>query len=118
MAVDLTGTVLSGGFVLGLVFGAVTQRSNFCTMGAISDVVNMGHWGRMRMWMLAVAVAMLGTAALAMMGWVDTSKAVAMRPTLPWLSLIVGGLVFGAGMTLTGGCPSRNLVRLGSGSLR
>jgi uncharacterized protein len=118
MAVDLSSTVILGGMALGLVFGAVAQRSNFCTMGAISDIVNMGHWGRMRMWMLAVAVAMLGTAALAMLGWVDTSKAVAMRPTLPWLSLIVGGLIFGAGMTLTGGCPSRNLVRLGSGSLR
>lgn len=118
MATDLSTTVVAGGFVLGLVFGGVAQKSNFCTMGAISDVVNMGHWGRMRMWMLAVAVAMLGAAGLAAGGWVDLSQAVVMRPNLPWLSLIVGGLVFGAGMTLTGGCPSRNLVRLGGGSLR
>jgi uncharacterized membrane protein YedE/YeeE len=116
--VDPSGTVVAGGFVLGLVFGAVAQKSNFCTMGAVSDIVNLGHWGRMRMWMLAVAVAVLGSAALSYAGLVDLSKAVAMRPTLPWLSLTVGGLLFGVGMTLTGGCPSRNLVRLGSGSLR
>jgi uncharacterized membrane protein YedE/YeeE len=118
MATDLSSVVVGGGLVLGLVFGAVAQKSNFCTMGALSDIVNMGHWGRMRMWMLAVAVGVLGTAALAWAGLVDIGQAVVMRPTLPWLSLLVGGGLFGVGMTLTGGCPSRNLVRLGSGSLR
>jgi uncharacterized protein len=41
-----------GGFGLSFVFGAVAHKTNFCTMGAVSDVVNMGHWGRMRMWLL------------------------------------------------------------------
>ena len=66
---DPSSTVVTGGFALGLVFGAVAQKSNFCTMGAISDVVNLGHWGRMRMWMLAVAVAVLGAAALSSPAW-------------------------------------------------
>ena len=47
-----------GGFALAFVFGAGRHKTNFCTMGAVSDVVNMGHWGRMRMWLLAIAVAM------------------------------------------------------------
>lgn len=115
---DLSPIVVGGGFVLGLVFGAVANRSNFCTMGAISDVVNMGHWGRMRMWLLAIAVAVLGTTALASAGWVDLSKAVTQRPNLAWLSMLVGGLLFGVGMTMAGGCANRNLVRAGAGSLR
>lgn len=110
--------VVAGGFAIAFAFGVVAARTNFCTMGALSDIVNMGHWGRMRMWLLAIAVAMAGTTALATAGLIDLSKAVAMRPVLPWLSLLLGGLLFGVGMTLAGGCANKNLLRLGGGSVR
>jgi uncharacterized membrane protein YedE/YeeE len=115
---DLSGTVVWGAFALAFVFGWIANKANFCTMGAVSDIVNMGHWGRMRMWLLAIAVAMLGTAALAYAGLVDLSRAVTQRPSIAWLSLLVGGLCFGVGMTMAGGCANRNLVRLGNGSVR
>lgn len=117
-ASQLANMVVWGGFGLAFVFGAVANKTNFCTMGALSDIVNMGHWGRMRMWLLAIAVAMLGATALAYSGQVDLAKATAQRPTLTWLSLLVGGLSFGVGMTLAGGCANKNLVRAGAGSLR
>ena len=110
--------VVAAGFALAFVFGFAAARTNFCTMGAISDVVNMGSWARMRTWMLAVAVALLGTAALALAGQIDIANATPLRPTLPWLSLLAGGFLFGIGMTVAGGCANRNLVRLGGGSLR
>ena len=110
--------VVWGGFALAFVFGLVANKSNFCVMGALSDVVNMGHWGRMRMWLLAIAVAMLGAGVLAYTGQVDLSKAVVQRPSIAWLSLLVGGLCFGVGMTLSGGCANKNLVRMGGGSIR
>ena len=53
---------------LAFIFGAVANKANFCTMGAVSDIVNMGHWGRMRMWLLAIAVAILGANLLAARG--------------------------------------------------
>ena len=115
---DLSGTVVWGGFALAVVFGWIANKANFCTMGAVSDIVNMGHWGRMRMWLLAIAVAMVGTAALAYTGLIDLSRAVTQRPSIAWLSLLVGGLSFGVGMTMAGGCANRNLVRLGNGSVR
>jgi uncharacterized membrane protein YedE/YeeE len=65
-----------------------------------------------------VAVAILGTTLLAATGQVDLAKSVPQRPMLPWLSLLVGGALFGVGMTIAGGCANRNLVRLGGGSLR
>lgn len=117
-ASNLATLVVWGGFAIAFLFGAIANRTNFCTMGAVSDVVNMGHWGRIRMWGLAIAVAVLASGALSLTGQVDLSKAVAQRPSLPWLSLLVGGLVFGVGMTLAGGCANKNLVRLGGGSLR
>ena len=117
-AVNLAPLVIGGGFVLAFGFGLVAARTNFCTMGALSDIVNMGHWGRLRMWALAVAAAMAGTTVLSLSGWAEIGRAVPLRPVLPWLSLSLGGLVFGVGMTLAGGCANRNLVRLGFGSLR
>lgn len=110
--------VVWGGFALAFVFGAIANKANFCTMGAVSDVVNMGHWGRMRMWMLAIAVAILGANLLAHFGIVDLGKSVYQRPSLSWLSLVFGGLVFGVGMSLAGGCANKNLIRVGGGSVR
>jgi uncharacterized protein len=115
---SLAAVVVWGGFSLAFIFGAIANKTNFCTMGALSDIVNMGHWGRMRMWLLAIAVAMVGAGVLAYAGLVDLSKAVVQRPSLSWLSLLVGGLTFGVGMTLSGGCANKNLVRAGGGSVR
>jgi uncharacterized membrane protein YedE/YeeE len=117
-ASHLASTVAWGGFLLAFVFGAVANRTNFCTMGAVSDVVNMGSWGRMRMWLLAIAVAILGTHALQLAGLIDLSGSFYVRANFTWLSYLVGGLLFGVGMTLGSGCGSKTLVRLGGGSLK
>ena len=105
-------------FALAFVFGAVAQRVNFCTMGAISDIVNIGDWGRMRMWLLAIAVAILGTALLQAAGQIDTAKTYYTGASVPWLSHIVGGMLFGFGMTLASGCGSKTLIRAGAGNLK
>jgi uncharacterized membrane protein YedE/YeeE len=49
---------------------------------------------------------------------VDVSKAMFVAPNVSWLANIMGGLLFGFGMVLSGGCVSRNLVRVGTGDLR
>jgi uncharacterized membrane protein YedE/YeeE len=105
-------------FGLGAVFGAVAQRTHFCTMGAIADIVNMGDWDRMRQWLLAIAVAIIGTNLLAYAGVIDLSKALYTTPRFTWLSNIVGGVLFGFGMVLASGCGSKTLVRIGGGNLK
>jgi hypothetical protein len=72
----LASTVVWGAFALAFVFGAIANKTRFCTMGAVSDVVNMGDWNRMRMWLLAIAVAIAGASALQLAGWVDVSKSI------------------------------------------
>ncbi len=114
----LGATVAWGGFALGLVFGALGNKVNFCTMGAVSDIVNMGDWGRMRMWVLAIAVAVVGANALWYAGFVDLSKSIYTSPNFTWLSFIVGGFLFGVGMTLGSGCGSKTLIRIGGGNLK
>ncbi len=110
--------VTGGAFLLAFVFGAVANRTNFCTMGAVSDWVNMGELSRMRMWLLAIAVAVLGAAALQLAGLVDLSKSIYPAPRFTWLSYLVGGFLFGVGMTLGSGCGSKTLIRIGGGSLK
>ncbi|MCW9032776.1 MAG: YeeE/YedE family protein [Rhodospirillales bacterium] len=113
------GTVIATlGFVLGGVFGAVAQRTNFCTMGALSDIVYMEDWNRFRAWMLAVAIAILGSQGLHMAGIIDLSTSIYQSANLGWAGAIIGGLLFGFGMTMGGGCGNKTLVRIGAGSLK
>ncbi len=112
-----TGILLLA-FGLGAAFGAISQKTHFCTMGAIADIVNMEDWSRMRMWLLAIAVAILGSAVLHAAGIVDLGKSVYRTPTLTWLSHLVGGLLFGIGMVLASGCGARTLTRIGAGNLK
>jgi uncharacterized membrane protein YedE/YeeE len=115
---SLPAVVNGGAFALGAVFGAVGQRANFCTMGAIADIASFGDWRRMRMWALAIAVAIAGTAALQATGAIDLSKSLYTGANVAWLSMIVGGFLFGFGMTLGSGCGSKSLIRLGGGNLK
>ena len=110
--------VLSLAFALAVVFGAIAQRTHFCVMGAVADIVNMGDWVRMRMWLLAIGVATLGFNAMVAMGWVQAANSLYAAPRLLWLSHSVGGLMFGFGMVLASGCGSKTLVRIGGGSLK
>jgi uncharacterized membrane protein YedE/YeeE len=115
---SVTTIVGLGGFAVGLVFGGIVQRTNFCTMGGISDLVLMGDGRRFRAWLLAIAVAIIGTQALYFGGVIDIDKSIYLTPNLGWLGAIVGGAMFGFGMTQTGGCASKTLVRLGGGNLK
>ncbi len=110
--------VASLGFALGLVFGFTVQKTNFCTMGAISDILFMQDWNRFRAWMLALAIALIGSQALHMTGAVDLNKSIYLTANFGWLGAVAGGLLFGFGMMLAGGCGNRNLVRIGAGNLK
>jgi uncharacterized membrane protein YedE/YeeE len=115
---SLVPLVAWGGFILAFVFGFVGNKTNFCTMGAVSDVVNMGDWNRMRMWLLAIAVAIVGANALELAGVLKLSNSIYTTPNFTWLSYVVGGLLFGVGMTLGSGCGSKTLIRVGGGNLK
>ena len=114
----LTTQVLWSGFVLSMAFGAIVQRTHFCTMGAVSDIVNMGDWTRMRMWGMAAGVAMIGFFGLSAAGLVDPSKTLYASTRFIWLSALTGGVMFGFGMVLSSGCGSKTLARIGGGSLK
>ncbi|MEK7759440.1 MAG: YeeE/YedE thiosulfate transporter family protein, partial [Pseudomonadota bacterium] len=108
-------------FLAAVVLGAVANKTDFCTMGAVSDWVNMGATGRMRAWLFAMTVALLGVMVLEGAGKLALSA-----DTFPpyrtgnfaWLRYVLGGVLFGIGMTLGSGCGNKTLVRIGGGNLK
>lgn len=112
--------VFTGTLVIAVIFGMSAARSHFCVMGAVADWVSMGDRCRLRSWLLAIATAMLGLTLLQWAGLVDThDMRIDYRNTqFAWARYVLGGLLFGIGMTLASGCSSKNLVRLGGGNLK
>jgi len=106
------------GLLAGMVFGAITNKANFCTMGAVSDWVNMGSKDRLRAWFLAIGIAILVSQSMHAAGIINLRDAIYLTPNFGWLGHILGGFLFGVGMTLASGCAQRTLARVGSGNLK
>ncbi|MDH3615736.1 MAG: YeeE/YedE family protein [Gammaproteobacteria bacterium] len=106
------------GFLVGIVFGAIANKTNFCTMGAVSDWVNIGSKDRLRAWLLAIGIAIIVSQVMQALGLINLSDALYLTPNFGWLGHIVGGFLFGVGMTLASGCGQRTLVRVGGGNLK
>jgi uncharacterized membrane protein YedE/YeeE len=110
--------VVWAGLGIGLTLGFVARFTGFCTLGAVSDWYSARDTSRLRMWLLAIAVAIMGTQLLASQNAIQIQDSFYIDPKVFWLSNSVGGLIFGFGMVLASGCGSRTLVRIGGGSLK
>ena len=100
---------------LGLAFGALAQITRFCLRRSLVGEDRKQAAG---IWLTALAVAVLGTQAAVAQGWIGFGDHRFMAANLPVLAVVVGGLLFGAGMVLTRGCISRLTVLSASGNLR
>ncbi|MCI0504833.1 MAG: YeeE/YedE family protein [Gammaproteobacteria bacterium] len=125
MELTIHQEILLYAFILAVVMGALVNKTNFCTMGAVSDWVNIGDTGRFRSWLFAVAIAMAGLILLESGGLVDLDsfEMKDLRPpyrmsNFEWLRYILGGVMFGVGMTLASGCGNKTLIRVGGGNLK
>lgn len=101
------------GLTLGALFGAFAEVSRFCFRRAL-----LGDKPAAATWLTALATATLGTQAALSYGLITFAEHRFMATDLPWLAILIGGAMFGAGMVLTRGCASRLTVLAGSGNLR
>lgn len=106
-----------GGLVIGLLFGVVMQQSRFCLVGAVSSALLIRDLRHGQAYLAAWAVAIGGTTLLEVDGLVDIAQTSYRSGALDWLGSILGGLMFGFGATLAGGCASRSLVIAAEGHL-
>jgi uncharacterized membrane protein YedE/YeeE len=117
---DITTTLLIYTSILGFILGYVVNKTNFCTMGAVSDLVNIGDSSRFKAWLLAIATAIVGVTLLEYMSIVDIddSRIPYRNSVFFWPRYILGGIMFGIGMTLASGCGNKILIRIGGGNIK
>ncbi|SFT60678.1 YeeE/YedE family protein [Sedimentitalea nanhaiensis] len=111
-AVALVG--MFGGILLGL----AARLGRFCTLGAIEDLLYGGSDQRLRMWVLAIGVAVTGSFTLMATDLLTDTDTFYL--SIRWMPLasVIGGLMFGYGMALSGNCGYGAIARLGGGDLR
>lgn len=106
------------GLLGGLALGLAARVGRFCTLGAIEDVLYGGDDRRLRMWAIAIGVAIIGVHAGISLDVFDAQSATYLDRVWNPIGTIVGGLLFGYGMALSGNCGYGALARLGGGDLR
>ena len=120
MTMDIITTLLIYTSILGFILGYVVNKTNFCTMGAVSDLVNIGDSSRFKAWLLAITTAIVGVTLLEYMSIVDIdeSRIPYRNSVFFWPRYILGGIMFGIGMTLASGCGNKILIRIGGGNIK
>lgn len=106
------------GLAIGSAIGFAARHAKLCSFGAVEDALMGGDSRRLRVFGLALGIAILGTQALILGRLIDPSL-ISYTPTaLPVVSVMLGALMFGIGMAMVGTCGFGSLVRLGAGDLR
>lgn len=102
----------------GIMLGLAARLGRFCTLGAIEDALYGASGNRLRMWGLAMGVAVAATFALAGAGLIALDDTIYLGTAWNPVAHVLGGLIFGYGMAIAGNCGFGALARLGGGDLR
>ncbi|WP_417720002.1 YeeE/YedE family protein [Salipiger sp.] len=103
------------GLALGALFGLLAERTRFCFRRSLVGEDAPQARG---VWATGFAFAIVGTQIAVALGWIGFADHRYLASDLPVAAILVGGLLFGAGMVLTRGCISRLTVLTASGNLR
>ena len=97
---------------IGFLFGFFLQKGELCGASGFSEVILMRERRKVFGFWVAIVVSMAGFAIMDLLGWIQLNP----KPMF-WLNYVVGGILFGSGMVLAGGCISGCLFKAGAGNL-
>lgn len=106
------------GGIGGIMLGLAARMGRFCTLGAIEDYLYGNSQTRLRMWGLSIGIAMFAVFGSMATGLFDPTRTAYLSQHWNPLNSIIGGVMFGYGMALSGNCGYGALARLGGGDLR
>ncbi|MGL5735685.1 MAG: YeeE/YedE thiosulfate transporter family protein, partial [Beijerinckiaceae bacterium] len=115
---DPASTLLIGGLGLGLAFGALAERSEFCLLSGIRQAMRGERADKLAAFAIAALVGLAGTQALAAAEWIKLKDTIFFPDTGSLIAVTVGGVLFGLGAVLTRGCAGRLTVLAATGNLR
>ena len=108
-------TIRAGLLAFGLAIGIIMQRTRFCFVRAFREPFMTGHADATR----AVAIAIIiSTVGFTYLKWADFKDWETFVSDSFWLGSLLGGFIFGIGMSLAGGCASGALWRAGEGHVK
>ena len=102
------------GLAIGLPFGALAEASRFCLRRAFTGMPSEQREA-LSLWLLAMAAATAGTQGLIALDLLTTPS---LPSAAPLIALVAGGVLFGLGVNMARGCPSRLLVLSAGGNMR
>ena len=112
---ELDYSIRSGFLIFGLIIGIIMQRTRFCFVRAFREPFMTGDGGASKAVALAVIISVIGFSILK---WSDMKDWESQVFAGFWFGSLVGGIIFGIGMSLTGGCASGTLWRAGEGHIK
>jgi uncharacterized membrane protein YedE/YeeE len=97
---------------IGFLFGFFLEKADLCGSSAFSEVLLMKDWKKVWGIWVVIAVSMIIFSILSTIGLIKLNP----KPLI-WASYIVGGILFGIGIVLAGGCVSGCLFKTGQGNI-
>jgi uncharacterized membrane protein YedE/YeeE len=114
---EINTWLVGGGLAVGAIFAVLVQRFRFCLVAGTSNLLLIKDSRQAMAFAAALLVAITGTQLLEMLNIVAIGDAGYRNSQLDWFGAAVGGIIFGIGATLAGGCAARTVVRSMEGSI-
>ena len=103
------------GLFIGIAFGVIAQKNQFCFSGSIKDYILTKSTKRGASVIMAMIIAIISTTLMANYFEIDLTQSSYFKNNINYFAVIIGGLLFGAGMMIADGCSSRSLVKYAQG---
>jgi uncharacterized membrane protein YedE/YeeE len=103
------------GLAIGIIFGIIAQKNQFCFSGSIKDYILTKSTKRGASVIMAMIVAIISTTIITNNFQIDLTQSSYFKPNINYFAVIAGGLLFGMGMMIADGCSSRSLVKYAQG---
>jgi uncharacterized membrane protein YedE/YeeE len=111
----LDKTELGGLIFFGFLIGLIMHRSRFCFVRAFRCPFMTGDAEMVKVVAMSLVIYAMGSAVIKW-SWVQDPAMGVMHHF--WFGSFVGGIVFGVGMLIAGGCATSTLWRMGEGHLK
>ena len=102
---------------IGLVYGMVAQKTQFCFSGSIKDYILNKSTRRSASVITAMITAIVSSQLLSTLYAIDFTQTIYLQTDINYITIILGSVLFGVGMMMADGCSSRHLVKFSQGDL-